>query len=90
MKIDVNIERLILEGISLAPGQRPAFQAALEDELGRLLAGGALPSALAQGGDVPSVQGGEIRLGPGGPAQWGKQIAGAVYRSLGQTEVDRS
>lgn len=91
MKIDVNIERLILDGVSLAPSQRPAFQAALEDELGRLLAGGALPSALSESRNIPGVRASEVRLAPnGGAAQWGRQIAQAVYEGLGRTEGEAS
>jgi len=85
MNIQVNIERLILEGVSVAPNQRPALQAAVEAELGRLLAKNGLASALQGGGVVPHVPGGVLEVVPdGNPAQLGQQIARAVYRGIGE------
>ena len=52
-------------------GRGRSLQAAVEAELGRLLAEGGLAAGLAQGGAVPGLAGGSIQLGqenePGAP-----------------------
>lgn len=83
MRIDLHIDRLVLDGIDLDHAQRPHLQAAVEAELGRLLAEGGL-GALAAGGAVPSVKAGGFEISGEGPAQLGKQIAGAVYGGIGK------
>jgi len=55
MNLEVRIGRLVLEGIALAPEQRPRVQAALEAELARLLAEGGLAPALLAGGALPRL-----------------------------------
>ena len=49
MKINVQIERLILDGIDLAPHERPLLPAAVEGELGRLMMAGGVNAELAVG-----------------------------------------
>ena len=96
MNVTIEIEHLILDGIDIAPGEHPALQAALERELGRLvagdlLAGGNMLGGLTQDGAAPGVRGGDVRLAPGGaPAQWGRQIARAVYMGLAQANTSES
>jgi hypothetical protein len=46
MNINVNIERLVLEGVSVPPSQRPLLQAAVEAELAGLLTAEGLGSEL--------------------------------------------
>lgn len=83
MNLEVRIERLVLEGIALAPEQRPRVQAALEAELTRLLAEGGLAPALLEGGALPRVPAGHFALaGDGDPVRLGQQIAQAVYGGL--------
>jgi hypothetical protein len=85
MNIQVHIERLVLDGVTVAPGDRPELQAAVETELARLLADGGLSPALLGGGAVPSVRTGETQLSPEGDAVGiGQQIAAAVYGGIGQ------
>ncbi len=84
MNINVNIERLVLEGVSVPPSQRPLLQAAVEAELGRLLTAEGLSAGLRSGGVVPRVLGGTIQLSPeSNPTQLGQQIAQAVYGGIG-------
>jgi hypothetical protein len=84
-RIDINIERLILDGLTLSPRDRVALGAALEGELARLIAGGGLPAGLAGGGAVPSLPAAAIQLsGDNDPAHLGRQIAGAVYGGGGR------
>jgi hypothetical protein len=85
--IRLHIERLILDGIAVPYGARPGLQAAVEAELGRLLAEGGLAAGLAQGGAVPGLAGGSIQLGPGNaPDHLGRQIAQAAYGAIGAPE----
>lgn len=84
MTILVHIERLVLDGIAVPYGARPGLQAAVEAELGRLLAEGGLAAGLAQGGALPGLAGGSIQLGPGNPPDLlGRQIAQAAYSAIG-------
>ena len=85
MKINVQIERLILDGIHVAPHERPLLQAAVEGELGRLMLAGGLSPELAAGVAVPSVNvAGMPMSGDVGPARLGEQIARVVYGGIGQ------
>jgi len=80
VNVRVDIGRLVLDGVDVPIAERPALQAAVEAELGRLPDRGAAP-ALASGGAVPGVRGGDVRLG--GPApELGGQIAHAVHEGL--------
>lgn len=84
MNVNLHIERLVLEGIDIEPAQRPLLQAALEAELGRLIAEGGV-GGLATGGAVPAIKAGGFEMsGDGNPAQLGRQIAGAVYGGIGK------
>ena len=84
MNINVNIERLILDGVSVPHAQRPLLQAAVEAELERLLAEGGVGAEWRSGGAVPSVPATPIQLSPdGNPTQWGHQIAQSVYGGIG-------
>jgi hypothetical protein len=85
MNIQVHIERLILDGLSVARSQRPMLQAAVEEELSRLLENGGQVSGLQTGGMIPSMTGGAIQLtGESDPTQLGQQIAQEVYGGIGR------
>lgn len=85
MKIHLHIDRLVLEGIDLASAGRPVLQAAVEAELGRLLAEGGVSPDLAGGGAVPSVRAGGFEMGgDGNPDQLGTRIARSVYGGIGK------
>lgn len=84
MNINVQIERLILDGVSVPHAQRPLLQAAVEVELGRLLAVGGLAPNLVEGGAVPRVDAGSMEISNNSNyTQMGQQIAQAVYRGMG-------
>jgi hypothetical protein len=86
MNIRVNIERLVLDGFTLAVGQRAQLQAALETELGRLLARGGISPEARSGGAVPSLRAPSIQVSrDGSPSRLGKQIARAVYGGIGES-----
>jgi hypothetical protein len=85
VNVNLHIDRLILDGIDLDPSQRPALQAAVEAELGRLLTEGGIGANLAGGGAVPSVKAGGFEMGgEGSPSQLGQQIARSVYGGIGK------
>ena len=76
MNIDIDIERMILEGVAISPSQGRKLQAAVEAELTRLLATEGIPENWQKGGVVPHVTGGAIQVKPGtNPTQMGQQIA---------------
>jgi hypothetical protein len=84
MKIHVNIERLILDGIDIPAGQRPLLQAAVETELARLLSEGGLHPSLLSGGSMPGLRVNAIEWsGENDLAQLGQQIARSVYSGIG-------
>jgi hypothetical protein len=88
--IMVNIERLILDGLPITTAQGPLVQAALEAELGRLLAADGLAAGLLAGGAMPALPAGAIQVGrEGDPAALGRQIAQAMYGGIGGAS-DRS
>jgi hypothetical protein len=84
MTIHIHIDRLVLDGINLPRHHHPKLQAALETELGRLIAINGLSAEVLAGGLFPTLSVGEMPLNAQHtPAQTGQHIAQAVYRGLG-------
>lgn len=83
MNINLHIERLVLEGVDIAPGQRHLLQAGVEAELARLLSGGGLASSLTDDSNLSRLitQGFELS-GNKTPARLGRQIAQSVYGGI--------
>ena len=87
MNINLQIERLILDGLPITRGQSPLVQAAIETELSRLLAERGLASSLQSGGAMPNVRADSIQLTrESKPSQIGRQIAQAVHGSIGEPQ----
>ena len=85
MKVNLHIERLVLEGLALGPGEHLLVRAAAEAELSRLLTEGGLSSQLLSGGAMYRLSAPEIRLtGANDPGQLGRQVAQALYGSVGK------
>jgi hypothetical protein len=83
MRIDLHIERLILDGLAIDPGQRAEVQAAVEAELARLLMTGGLNAGLLAGGALPSLRAEAIQLtNESKGADLGVQIAQSVHGGL--------
>ena len=83
MKINLHIERLILDGISVKPHQQPMVKATLEAELGRLLAQNGIASGLQRGGAFNATQTTSIDIGEKNePSHLGRQIARSVYGGI--------
>jgi hypothetical protein len=86
VRINVQIERLVVDGIDLDRRQRPLMQAAFESELARLLVQDGLSSELSSGIalrslNAPSI---EIANANSSPHAFGEQVAQAVYKGIGQ------
>ncbi|MGY6275047.1 hypothetical protein [Methylomonas sp. MgM2] len=85
MNINLHIERLILEDISLTASGRPLLQAAMQTELTRLMTEGGLSSDMQAGGAVYKVRTPGIQFASDtSPTLLGEQIAEAVYRGIGE------
>jgi hypothetical protein len=83
MKINVRIERLVLEGLPLGPRQGPLVQHALQVELATLLAHAAPSARWWPAGAVPGLRADTIRPAASyTPQQWGREIAHVVNRRL--------
>ncbi len=85
MNININIERLVLDGIDLKPGQGRVLKAAVEAELSALLRDGAIAPELRTGGAYPGVNADSIQMSAKPEAaELGGQIARAVYSGIGE------
>lgn len=84
MKLNLHIERLVLDGLPLTHAQGPLVQHAVEQELTRLMAGGIAPD-LHAGGLIPRATGGAVQFAnDASPKQLGTQIAESVHTTLGK------
>jgi hypothetical protein len=87
MKINVHIERLVLDGLPVEKRQGPLVQAAVAAELGRLLGGSGIADGLRSGRAVARVGASDVRLAKGSrPRQIGREIAQAVHGGIGKTQ----
>lgn len=83
MNITLHIERLILDGIDIAPDQKHLLQSIITTELIRMLTEGGISSDLAKGVALPRIFADGIQLTDNSPAQLGQQIAQSVYGGIG-------
>jgi hypothetical protein len=85
MTIRVHIERLVLDGVQVGPGQGAQVKAAVASELQRLLAANGLTPGISSWGAVPAVTAESIQLSEDNhPRDVGHRIAQSVYGELGQ------
>ena len=83
MNINIDIEKLVLEGVSISPSQGRLLQGAVEAELARLMRTEGIPDNWSSGGVVSHVPSGAIQVKPGtNPTQMAQQIAQTVYRGM--------
>ena len=83
MNINLHIERLVLDDVNIAPGQRDLLQASITTELTRLLNNGGLVGNLVEGDALPRQSTNSIQLTGNNPTQLGQQIAQSVYGGIG-------
>jgi hypothetical protein len=85
VKINIQIDRLVLDGFDLPHGQRPLLQQAFERELARLLVRDGLHNELSSEVRMPSLRVPSIQVdGAKNPDSFGTQVAQAVHRGIGQ------
>ena len=85
MNINLHIERLILDGVDLPPGQQHLLQAGVEIKLAQLLGEGGLAAHLMAGSTQARIVSPSIRLDSGlASADLGQQIASAMYAGIGK------
>lgn len=85
MNINIEIERLILNDISLSPSQRAHLQTIVEAELTHLLTTQGIPAPFHKGGTIAKLPA-PIRVDPTmTPAQMGQQIARSIYEGMGRS-----
>lgn len=83
MNVTINIERLVLDGISIPFSQQSLLQGAIETELGYLFTANGLANGVKTGGSVPCIAAGNIQLADeNDPNKLGQKIAQAVYKGL--------
>lgn len=82
MSINLHIERLVLDGVSVEPHQRAELKAAVETELGHLLVLNGINSDVQSNNHFLSISAGSIALGYNQPVNLGQQIGNAVYRGI--------
>lgn len=87
MNINLHIECLILDGLSVGHGQGAVIKADVEAELGRLLREGGVSPELRSGGAFPTMRANSIHAsGENSSSQLGQQIAQAVYSGIGKNK----
>ena len=87
MRINVHIERLVLDGLPLRTSQGSLVQASIERELARLLTGSGVDPELLAGGAVSRLPAASIQFTKDvPPARLGQQIAGAVHGTIGSSD----
>lgn len=84
MKVNLHIERLVLEGLPITALQGTRVQTAMECELVRMLVDGGLPKQWRAGGAVPHMPEQQFGLTPNEPPEAiGQHIARSVHRGIG-------
>ena len=85
MNINLHIERLVLDGITVEPHQRSELKAAVESELRQQLTSQGIGSTVQSDGNRHLVRGDPILIENNlKPASLGQQIGNAVYRGIGK------
>ncbi|WP_413167463.1 hypothetical protein ACL6C3_12375 [Capilliphycus salinus ALCB114379] len=82
MKLEIQIERLILSGVDVSSSQRVKLQAAIEAELARLVRVNGLPEHLQTGGTIPQLPANLSLTNSSNPMQLGREIAQAIYGGM--------
>jgi len=83
MKVNIHIQRMVLDGISIPQHQQASFQAAVETEITRLFAVNGPKDSLMTGGAIAGIAGHDIRLAPEAePEVLGRQIGRTIYEGI--------
>jgi hypothetical protein len=85
MRIELKIDRLVLDGLPVERSQGSLVKAAVEQELSRLLAAGDISGKMEFDASLPYLRGEEIAMQRGEEPQGiGRRIARAVYGEIGR------
>jgi hypothetical protein len=80
MKINVHIDRIVLDGLPVDRHSSPLIQEAVQAELTRLFADNGASQSLLSGGVVPSLRTAPIQITPqSNPNALGHLIANAIH-----------
>lgn len=83
MKVNMFIERLVLDGLSVPYHRQPVLQAAVETELARLFTANGAAGNLQTSRAVSHLPGGDIQSADeSDPGHLGRQIARSVYEGI--------
>jgi hypothetical protein len=82
MRINVRIERVVLDGVPVARHQAPALHHAMEAGLRRLLAVAPRSHLPSSGAAVPVLRSPMLAAAAGDADGWGERIAGAVRAAV--------
>ena len=89
MKIDLHIERLVLDGLPPGTVGGRELRIAIQNELTRLLGERGLSNELRSGAAAASLRGGSVDVSPGiRPGAMGKGIARAIHEGIGENARD--
>jgi hypothetical protein len=84
VNINLHIERLVLDGVNITPGERHLLQTSVTNELTQMLNNGGLACNLVEGVTLPRLSTSGIRLNDNKPMKLGQQIAQSVYGGIGR------
>lgn len=91
MKINLHIERLVLDGLPISASERPRLEEAMATELAHLLGNGELSDEFRAGAALANVRAGAMRVGrESSPEKLGTDIAKAVHQGLGDSGTRQS
>lgn len=83
MKINVHIDRIVLDGLPVDRHSSPLIQEAIQAELSRLFLERETPQGLLSGGSIPSLRTAPIQISQQSkPNALGNSIANAVHGGL--------
>ena len=83
MNINLHIERLVLDGVDIAPHQRYLLHTSVTAELAQMFSNGSLAPGFAEGFSLARVSTDGVQLARNNPTQLGQQIAQSVYGGIG-------
>jgi hypothetical protein len=85
MIINLHIDRVVVDGVSLEQGSERHVRAAVERELSSLLMTRGVPTSMLGGGAVPGVRENSAHLEKAStPTAVGREVARSIYGSLSQ------
>ncbi|MGB3299228.1 MAG: hypothetical protein WBA76_13235 [Phormidesmis sp.] len=82
MTLNLHIDRMIIEGLTLPHSQRSKFQASVEAELSRLFSVHGVPLTVQKGDRIPHILADLPITNQPNPVQLGQQLAQSIYTHL--------